>query len=146
LMLRYYELLSDMSLADLEKLKAGIRNHSLHPMDVKKRLGRELVARYHCADAADQAEENFVKRFRDNQTPDEMPEITMPADEGKILLWKVLAQAGLVKSNSEGRRAIQQGGVKVNGDKITDENMEMASNQGYVIQVGKRRFVRVTLV
>ena len=146
LMLRYYELLSDMSLADLEKLKAGIRNHSLHPMDVKKRLGRELVARYHCADAADQAEENFVKRFRDNQTPDEMPEITMPADEGKILLWKVLAQAGLVKSNSEGRRAILQGGVKVNGDKITDENMEMASNQGYVIQVGKRRFVRVTLV
>jgi len=146
LMLRYYELLSDMSLADLEKLKAGIRNHSLHPMDVKKRLGRELVARYHCADAADQAEENFVKRFRDNQTPDEMPEITMPADEGKILLCKVLAQAGLVKSNSEGRRAILQGGVKVNGDKITDENMEMASNQGYVIQVGKRRFVRVTLV
>ncbi len=143
LMIRYYELLSDMSLADLEKLKAGIKDGSVHPMEAKKQLGREMVARYHGASAATQAEENFVKRFRDNQTPDEMPEVKLSCPEEKALLCKVLAQADLVKSNSEGRRAIQQGGVKVNGEKISDENLEIPCQGEYVIQVGKRRFARV---
>jgi tyrosyl-tRNA synthetase len=72
-----------------------------------------------------------------------MPEITMTAEGAKILLCKVLAQADLVKSNSEGRRAIQQGGVKVNGEKVGDENVELACSGEYTIQVGKRRFARV---
>ncbi|SRR6266480_2017035 len=145
LMLRYYELLSDMPLAELEKLKSDIKGGAVHPMEAKKQLGREMVARYHNTEAAVQAEENFIKRFRDNQTPDEMPEITITAEEGKLLLCKVLAQADLVKSNSEGRRAIQQGGVKVNGEKVSDENLELAVANEYVIQVGKRRFARVSL-
>ena len=143
LMLRYYELLSDMPLAELEKLKNSIKSGALHPMEVKKQLGREMVARYHGSGAAVQAEENFVRRFRDNLTPEEMPEITMTAEGAKILLCKVLAQADLVKSNSEGRRAIQQGGVKVNGEKVGDENVELACSGEYTIQVGKRRFARV---
>jgi tyrosyl-tRNA synthetase len=146
LMFRYYELLSDLSLGELEKLKAEIKNGTVHPMDAKKRLGREMVARYHGAGAANQAEENFVKRFRDNQTPDEMPEIEMASDDAAVLLCKVLAQADLVKSNSEGRRAIQQGGVRVNGEKVGDENLEIARKGEYVIQVGKRRFARVKFV
>lgn len=145
LMLRYYELLSDMPLAELEKLKSDIKGGAVHPMEAKKQLGREMVARYHNAEAAGQADENFVKRFRDNQTPDEMPEITITAEAGKVLLCKVLAQADLVKSNSEGRRAIQQGGVKVNGEKVSDENLELTVVNEYVIQVGKRRFARVRL-
>ena len=143
LMLRYYELLSDMSLVELENLKAGIKDGSLHPMEAKKRLGCEMVTRYHGSRIAAQAEENFVKRFRDNQTPDEMPEITMTAEGGKVLLCKVLAQAELVKSNSEGRRAIQQGGVKINGEKVGDENLELACSGEYTLQVGKRRFARI---
>ncbi|HEX9023692.1 MAG TPA: tyrosine--tRNA ligase [Geobacteraceae bacterium] len=143
LMIRYYELLSDMSLADLAKLKAGIKAGSVHPMEAKKQLGREMVTRYHGASAATQAEENFVRRFRDNQTPDEMPEVKLSCPEEKALLCKVLAQADLVKSNSEGRRAIQQGGVKVNGEKVSDENLEIPCQGEYVIQVGKRRFARV---
>ena len=143
LMLKYYELLSDMPLAELEKLKNSIKSGALHPMEVKKQLGREMVARYHDSGAAVQAEENFVRRFRDNLTPEEMPEITMTAEGAKILLCKVLAQADLVKSNSEGRRAIQQGGVKVNGEKVGDENVELACSGEYTIQVGKRRFARV---
>lgn len=143
LMLRYYELLSDMSLAELEQLKGDLKNGAAHPMEVKKRLGREMVSRYHGNKAADEAEANFVKRFRDNQTPDEMVTITLTAAGEKILLGKVLAEAGLVKSNSEGRRAIQQGGVKVNGEKIADENLELACRGEYVLQVGKRRFARV---
>ncbi|GFE57854.1 tyrosine--tRNA ligase [Geobacter sp. AOG1] len=143
LMLRYYELLSDLTLAELDELKRGIKNGSVHPMDAKKRLGREMVARYHGAGAAAQAEENFVKRFRDNQTPDDMPEVALAPEGDKVLLCKVLAQADLVKSNSEGRRAIQQGGVKVNGEKVADENLEITCAGEYIIQVGKRRFARV---
>ncbi|HEY6873682.1 MAG TPA: tyrosine--tRNA ligase [Geobacteraceae bacterium] len=146
LMLRYYELLSDLPLNGLEKLKSEIKEGTVHPMEAKKQLGREMVTRYHGPTAAAQAEENFIKRFRDNQTPDEMTEITMVSDSGGVLLCKVLAQADLVKSNSEGRRAIQQGGVKVNGEKIGDENLEISRNGEYVIQVGKRRFARVRFV
>lgn len=143
LMIRYYELLSDMPLNELESLRARVKNGSIHPMEAKKQLGREMVARYHGATAAAQAEENFVRRFRDNQTPDDMPEIVLAADEGKTLLCKVLAQSDLVKSNSEGRRAVQQGGVKVNGEKVSDENLEIVCSGEYVIQVGKRRFAKV---
>jgi len=143
LMIRYYELLSDMSLSDLDSLRSRVKDGSLHPMEAKKQLGREMVARYHGTSAAAQAEENFTKRFRDNQTPDEMPEIILGMDEGKALLCKVLAQAELVKSNSEGRRAIQQGGVKVNGEKVSDENLEIACSGAYIIQIGKRRFAKV---
>jgi len=143
LMIRYYELLSDMSLSDLDSLRSRVKDGSLHPMEAKKQLGREMVARYHGTSAAAQAEENFTKRFRDNQTPDEMPEIILGMDEGKALLCKVLAQSDLVKSNSEGRRAVQQGGVKVNGEKVSDENMEIVCSGEYIIQVGKRRFAKV---
>jgi tyrosyl-tRNA synthetase len=145
LMLRYYLLLSDLSLSELDKLAEGIKDGSLHPMESKKQLGRELVSRYHGAVAAVDAEENFVKRFRDNQIPEEMQLLTITAPEGKALLYKVLSESGLVKSNSEGRRAIQQGGVKIDNLKVSDENLEITAGTEYVIQVGKRRFVRVTV-
>ncbi|RII24986.1 MAG: tyrosine--tRNA ligase [Geobacter sp.] len=144
LMLRYYELLSDLSLTELNELKAGIKDATIHPMEAKKRLGREMVTRYHGTAAADQAEENFIKRFRDNQTPDAMPEITIAAEGEKMLLCKLLAQTGLVPSNSEGRRSIQGGGVKVDGEKVADGNLELTCKGEYVLQVGKRRFARVT--
>lgn len=143
LMFRYYELLSDLSLGEIEKLRSGIRDGSEHPMEVKKRLGRELVARYHGTSAAQQAEENFVKRFRDNQVPEEMPEFTIVAGGSVMLLCKILAQTDLAKSNSEGRRAIQQGGVKVNGEKISNDELELSCSGEYILQVGKRRFARV---
>ncbi len=145
LMLRYYELLSDLSLLQLEKLKTGIKDGTVHPMEAKKSLGREIVMRYHGPTAALAAEENFVKRFRDNQVPDGMECITLTVEGGKTLLCKVLAETGLVKSNSEGRRAIQQGGVKVNTQKVSDENLELTGGRQYILQVGKRRFVKVSL-
>jgi tyrosyl-tRNA synthetase len=132
-----------MSLDALENLKAGIKAGEIHPMAAKMSLGREMAARYHGIAAAAHAEENFVKRFRDNETPAEMPEFTLPAIGGKSLLCKVLAEAGLVNSNSEGRRAIQGGGVKINGERVSDENAEITAPGEYVLQVGKRRFARV---
>ncbi len=143
LMLRYYELLSDLTLTEIEDLRKGLKSHAIHPMEAKKQLGREIVARYHGAAAALQAEENFVKRYRDNQTPDEMPECILVPEGATMLLCKVLAKAGVVTSNSEGRRAIQQGGVKVDGEKVSDENLELPASGVYVLQVGKRRFARL---
>jgi tyrosyl-tRNA synthetase len=143
LMLRYYELLSDLTLVEIEDLKKRLKDHSLHPMEVKKQLGREIVARYHGTAAAQAAEENFVKRFRDNQVPEEMPEITLGREGATMLLAKILATAGLVDSNSEGRRAIKQGGVKVDGEKINDEHAELPCEGTYIIQVGKRRFAKI---
>jgi len=145
LMLRYYELLSDTTLQELQNLKEGMKGGSVHPMEAKKALGREVVARYHGAVAAAAAEESFIKRFRDNQAPEEMENLVFSSESGKMLLCKALSEAGLVKSNSEGRRSILQGGVKVDSVKIADENHELASGSSYVIQVGKRRFARVTL-
>ena len=149
LMLRYYELLSDMPLAELDTLKNGVKNGSVHPMKAKKQLGREMVGRYHGTSAAAQAEENFVKRFRDNETPVDMPEFRIAGGDlagNKILLCKLLCLTDLVKSNSEGRRAIQQGGVKINGEKVSDENLEIPCAGEYILQVGKRRFTRVIFV
>jgi tyrosyl-tRNA synthetase len=144
LMVRYYELLSDMSMAALEDLKAGLKDGNVHPMEATQQLAREIVGRYHGGEAAVQADQNFVKRFRDNETPEDMPEIAISLEGEKIPLFKVLASAGLVKSSSEGRRSIQGGGVKVNGEKVADEALELAAGS-YVIQVGKRRFAKVVL-
>ena len=143
LMLRYYELLSDLSMAELEQLKSGLKDGSVHPMEAKKQLAREMVERYHGAEAAALADENFIKRFKHNETPDEMPEFTLAPEGDKVLLCRVLTEAGLTKSNGEGRRSIQGGGVKVNGEKVSDENLEIACSGEYVIQVGKRRFAKV---
>ncbi len=145
LMVRYYELLSDLSLVDLEKLKTGLKDGSVHPMEAKKSLGKELVCRYHGAQQAAVAEENFIRRFRDNQIPEDMPDFTLISEAGKILLCKALAEAGLVKSNSEGRRSILQGGVKINAEKVSDENCELQTGNEYIVQVGKRRFARIVV-
>jgi tyrosyl-tRNA synthetase len=146
LMIRYYELLSDIPISRLEKIKEEMKIGVVHPMDIKKDLGRELVVRYHGSLAASRAEENFVRRFRNNEIPEEMESYSLRAGGEKMLLCKALAEAGLVKSNSEGRRAIQQGGVKVNGERVSDETLEIDSPGEYILQVGKRRFARAKLL
>jgi tyrosyl-tRNA synthetase len=143
LMLRYYELLSDLTRRDLDNLKAELDCGKVHPMAAKKELARELVGRYHGTEAAGQADENFIRRFRDKETPLEMPEFILAFEGSKVMLCKVLTESGLSKSNSDGRRSIQGGGVKVDGQKITDENLEIACSGKYIIQVGKRRFATV---
>ncbi|GFE59593.1 tyrosine--tRNA ligase [Geobacter sp. AOG2] len=143
LMLRYYELLSDMPLAELEQLKAGLKDHSIHPMAAKKALGREIVSRFHGAGAGEAAEEHFVKRFKENEIPEEMPQVSYSLADGPVLLVKAMTEAGLTKSNGEGRRSIDQGGVKINGEKASDTNLELTANGEYIVQIGKRRFARI---
>jgi tyrosyl-tRNA synthetase len=146
LMLRYYELLSDMSLAEIDVLKCDLKDHSIHPMAAKKQLGREIVSRFHGAGAGEVAEENFVKRFKENEIPDEMPQVSFTQTEGVILLARAMTEAGLTKSNGEGRRAIDQGGVKLNGEKVSDTNLELTAAGAYIVQIGKRRFARIVVL
>ena len=145
LMLRYYELLSDMPLPELEKLKAGLKDGTVHPMEAKKTLGSEIVGRFHGSAAGNEAVENFVKRFRDNEIPEDMPQVTFCLSDGPVLLARALTEAGLTKSNGEGRRAIDQGGVKLNSDKVSDTNLELAAAGEYIVQIGKRRFARIVV-
>jgi len=145
LMIRYYELLSDMSLAELERLKTGLKDHSLHPMAAKKALGREIVSRFHGPGAGEGAEENFVRRFKENEIPDEMPQVSYNLLDGSVLLAKAMTEAGLTKSNGEGRRAIDGGGVKLNGEKVSDTNLELTAAGEHVVQIGRRRFARIMI-
>lgn len=145
LMIRYYELLSDMSVAEFEKLKAGLADGSLHPMAAKKALGRELVDRFHGPGQGQQAEENFVKRFKENEIPDEMPQISYAAADCPISLARALTEAGLTKSNGEARRSIDQGGVKLNNEKVGNANLELTAPGEYIAQIGKRRFARIMI-
>jgi len=145
LMVRYYELLSDMTLHDLDKLKNDLKDKLLHPMAAKKALGREIVTRFHGAGAGNLAEENFVKRFKENEIPDEMPQVAYVLADGTVLLAKAMTEAGLTKSNGEGRRSIDGGGVKLNGEKVSDTNLELSASGEYIVQIGKRRFARIVI-
>jgi tyrosyl-tRNA synthetase len=145
LMLRYYELLSDMTLVELEKLKGDLKDHSLHPMAAKKRLGCEIVSRFHGVGAGKVAEDNFVKRFKDNEIPEDMPQVNYALTDGAVLLARAMTEVGLTKSNGEGRRAIDQGGVKLNNEKVSDTNMELTVAGEYIVQIGKRRFARIVV-
>jgi len=145
LMIRYYELLSDMTIADFEKLKQGLADGSLHPMAAKKALGREIVSRFHGSGSGEQAEKNFVKRFKENEIPEDMPQVSYRGADCPLLLVRALTEAGLTKSNGEARRAIDQGGVKLNGEKVSNTNLELTGNGEYIVQIGKRRFVRIVI-
>jgi tyrosyl-tRNA synthetase len=145
LMLRYYELLSDISPADLEKLAQDLESGAKHPRDAKEELAREITARYHGAGAAAEAVREFAQIFREGGLPDDIEEVVLTVDQEKIWLPKVMAEAGLIGSTSEGRRLISQGGVSVDGEKIGDVNAEIPAGGTFLLQVGKRRFKRVTL-
>jgi len=144
LMWRYFELLSFRSLEDVAALRETVADGA-NPRDVKFELGQELVARFHGDAAAQKAQEAFIKRFRGGEVPDEMPEFDLPADGSGLGVANVLRQSGLVSSNSEAFRMIQQGAVKMDGDKITDKGLEISSGNTHIFQVGKRKFARVSI-
>lgn len=140
LMWDWYNLLSFRPLDEIAQLKANAAEGK-NPRDVKILLAKELIARFHDQAAADSAEQEFINRFQKGAIPDEMPEFTF---EGEIGLATLLKEAGLVASTSEAIRSAQQGGVKIDGEKI--EDVRQNAQQGtFVYQVGKRKFARVTV-
>jgi len=148
LMMMYFELITDIPMAELRDMENKIRRGELHPMEAKRRLAREIVARFHSVDAALEAEAEFNRVFRDNQIPADIPEVILTQEDlkdGRIWLVRLLVKAELVSSNGEGRRLIQQGGVRINGRVIDDVDYEWTPEQDAVIQIGKRRFARVRI-
>ncbi len=145
LMWRWYDLVSMRSndeIATLKREAADGRN----PRDIKVLLAREIVGRFHSTRAADAAEQEFTARFSAGAVPDEMPEFTITADSAAGLgIASLLKQAGLVPSTSEAVRNIEQGGVRVDGARVADRAQRLGSGT-YVIQVGKRKWARVTVV
>ncbi|TDJ45095.1 MAG: tyrosine--tRNA ligase [Gammaproteobacteria bacterium] len=145
LMWRYFELLSFRPLDEIAGLRDRVNNGD-NPRDIKFELAGELVARFHDQAAADRARESFVSRFRKNEIPDEMPELTLDCDAtGRLGIAHLLQQAGLVSSTSEAFRMTKQGAVRIDGERVSDKGLELVAGETHVYQVGKRRFARVTL-
>jgi tyrosyl-tRNA synthetase len=143
LMYRYYELLSDLSMAEIGELKGKVAAGSLHPKAVKVQLAKEMVARFHNQAAAEDAERNFEQVFARHEMPDEIEEVQLSATEAEIWAPKLLMDAGLVKSTSDGRRMIQQNAVAIDGVKVEDINAMVSAKGSILLKVGKRRFCRV---
>lgn len=144
LMWRYYELLSDKKTSEIEKLKESIKEGA-NPRDVKVDLAKEIVARFYDQKAAEQAYEDFRAQFQKHQMPENIPLVNLAADDVGLGIAHILKQAGLVSSTSEALRQIEQGGVRVNGEKISDKKLIIQTGSDNIFQVGKRKFARVIL-
>ena len=144
LMWRYFELLSFRPLADIETLKQAVAD-GRNPRDVKFELAAEIVERFHDQAAADAAQAEFIARFQQGAMPDHMEEVSLESQGGRLGIAHLLRQAGLVKSTSEAFRMIQQGAVRIDGERVADRGLEIEAGTIHVYQVGKRRFARVRL-
>lgn len=144
LMWRYIELLSFESLETIRRWKAEVAA-GRNPRDVKVLFAQEIVSRFHGAGAGAAALADFEARFKQGEIPEEMPEFSFGTGADAISLAQVLKQAGLTSSTSEALRMIDQGGVRLNGEKVSDRAASLPRGEPMVLQVGKRKFARVTL-
>lgn len=143
LMLKYYELLSDISIDELKTLKDGIKTGTVHPRDAKVRFAKEIIMRFHNREAAETAHLNFEKVFKEKEIPEDIETISIKRDEIEKWLPKLLMNIGMVPSTTEGKRMINQGAVTINGEKISRE--ETPSGDELVIKVGKRKFKKILI-
>jgi tyrosyl-tRNA synthetase len=143
LMLRFYELVSSVSLEGLQKIKADIKSGALHPMEAKKKLAAELVDRFAGSGEGAKARAEFEKVFSKKNLPDEIPVVEVAWEGERMKLVKVMAAAKVVSSNSEARRMIQQGAVEVDQKPVKDADAELPATGTYILRVGKKRFVKV---
>ncbi len=144
LMWRYYDLLSFRSLAQIANFKEEVAQ-GRNPRDIKVLLAQEIVARFHSQKAAEDALAEFEARFQKGVLPDDMPEITVQSANGGIAIGNLLKQANLVASTSEALRLIEQGGVKLDGEKVSDKALQIKAGAVVVAQVGKRKFGRISV-
>jgi tyrosyl-tRNA synthetase len=144
LMFRYYELLTDMSMSDIEALQQRMKDGTIHPMRVKMDLAQTIITDFHSADEAQKAEEAFRQVFSKKETPDEMPEHELKISDKPIRLTQLMLDAGTVESKGEANRLIKQNAVTIDEAKATgDRDIDLSKPQTFVLRVGKRRFVRV---
>jgi tyrosyl-tRNA synthetase len=144
LMWRYIELLSFESVAAIRKWKEEV-GQGRNPRDIKVAFAQEIVTRFHSPAAAKQALADFEARFQRDEIPADIPEVQLNGGQEPLPLVQVLKQAGLTASTSEALRMIEQGGVRVNGEKVSDKSLRFAPGESFVVQVGKRKFARVSV-
>jgi len=144
LMWRYFDLLSFRSNQELADLKADVTG-GRNPRDIKFLLCEEIIERFHSRDAAVAAREEFIARFQRGQMPEDMPEKTLETAGEGIGIAAALSQCGMTSSNSEAFRMIQQGGVRIDGEKISDRTLRLGPGFTGILQVGKRKFCRTTI-
>jgi len=144
LMWRYFELLSFRPMTEIESFKQQIAAGD-NPRDIKFLLAQELITRFHSASEADQAQQNFIARFQKGALPDDIEEIILNSENGQLGIAALLSAAGLVASNGEGFRMIKQGAVKIDGEKVSDKSLMLDQGFTGVVQVGKRRFAKVSI-
>lgn len=148
LMFKYYELATDLSNEKLEALKSGLEDGSVHPRDAKMQLAATFVKMYHGEEAAKAAENHFVTVFQQRSLPADIEEASVVSEDlenGQIRIVKLITLLGLQPTSSEARRSVQQGAVRINEEKITDINADIALRDGDVLQVGKRKFIKIKL-
>jgi len=149
LILDYLRLATNLSEKELENYQAALADTRTNPRDIKAFLGTTLVDMYHAAGSGRAAAEEFDRMFRQNEIPNDIPEVTaaglrrLEIDPGKAYLVHVMARTGLSKSNSEARKLIEAGSVRLDGDKISDPDYELSLTREVILKVGKRRFLRL---
>ncbi|OIO73755.1 MAG: tyrosine--tRNA ligase [Zetaproteobacteria bacterium CG1_02_53_45] len=136
LMYKYYELLTDVS---LDEIKAK------HPMEAKKQLAALIVERFHGAGAGGMAREGFEAQFAKNEVPDDVPEASLAAEEGSLWIIHALTRTGLTASNGEAIRMVKQNALSIDGEKVADKDYQLKPGGPYLIKLGKRKFVNLTV-
>lgn len=139
----YFELASDVDNAELKNIKKSLDGGTQNPRDLKRRLARSLVTLYHSAKAAEKAEKEFDRIFIEKSVPDQMDEFRIKATNSVRSVLDLLQKAKLVASKSEARRLVEQGGVSIDGERISDVNAPLPQKNEFVVKVGKRRFLKV---
>lgn len=147
MMKRFYELCTDVEIDEIERMCSDVETGKLHPMDMKKRLGKEIVSIYHSPEEAEHALREFERVFSNREIPEDMPQVKLDSqmlEEGKIGIVKLLLNLGMASSGNEAKRLVQQGGVSVDGVKITDIGAGVAVGEGIIVKAGKLKFAHVT--
>ncbi len=145
IMWRYFELLSFRPMDEIETFKKEMAEGK-NPRDIKFLLAKEIVARFHNEQAGEDAQQAFVQRFQKGALPDDIPEVVLTVEDDSIPIANALKDAGLVSSTSDAYRMLKQGAVKIDGEKVSDKGITFAAGSSQVVQVGKRRVAKITVV
>ncbi|KAA0564406.1 tyrosine--tRNA ligase [Rossellomorea aquimaris] len=145
LIIKYFNLITDLSLDEKSKIEKELIERTLHPRDAKIRLGKTIVSMYHGEEAAGQAENNFKKVFQKGAIPDDIPEIQWTG-ESRVSIIDLLVELNMQASKSEARRMIQNGGIRINSEKVLDMQLEVEIEDGLIVQVGKRKYKKLRIM
>lgn len=143
LMIRYYELLSDLTMDEITYMKEQIKNNAIHPKDCKVKLAKEIVSRFYSPTEADKSSMEFENVFKNKELPQDMPQFNIQWNKEQMWICHLIKEIGFAKSSSESIRLIKQGAVIINGEKITDSNLQLKKKEEFIVKIGKKKFARV---